>query len=79
MKHEILCASCVKYARSLINKFPVEWVEIKEGSAKRNFVCDNCNRPIEQGENCFAFSCGPVDKPYYPWESNFIDLKEVKP
>ena len=75
MKREITCAECVKNWRAMVGKYPGEEIKIIEGSALRDYVCDDCVRPLPEGSTVYAMSLYTERTPYSEWEHDFIKEK----
>jgi len=60
--------------------YPGEHVKFVDGIATNNWVCDSCSAAIVKGKFCTAFSTWVDygDAPYYPWEKEFILIKEAE-
>ena len=77
MKREIVCPKCRKNLRELFptnNPYPGEYVKFVDGTARHDFVCDSCGKPINYNGKCTAFSCwaeyGGI--PYMEWEDEYL-------
>ena len=83
MKREILCGDCGLLALKRAKETPAVAPEMMShviGHAKTNYLCDHCNAQIGITESCVARSIwleGGAN-PYWPWESEFITISEVK-
>ena len=82
MTQQILCIpKCRDEVRALFptdDPYPGEHVKFLDGTALKNFICDSCNVRINLGDKCCAHSiwADHARVPYYPWEENFIQIKE---
>ena len=75
MKQEILCKHCAREARKIsqsAKSYPEEYIKFKDGSARRNFICDGCGALIFAKADCTAFSMWSRNIPGYNWESRYI-------
>lgn len=77
MKRMIACEKCGWH---LTPHFAGEWFKRVRGIAKRGMLCDYCGTEIKKGDKCSAESVGFDEHgiPYYPWESEYIELSENK-
>lgn len=76
MKREITCAKCVENWRALVGKYPGEEISIVEGSALKDFICDDCACPLPKGTTVYAMSLYTAQTPYFKWEDECIAAKE---
>jgi len=79
MKQEILCLTCKGVLRKLFptdTPYSGEHVKFVDGQAIKDFICDYCGKKINKDANCCAFSIWAEYHgiPYYPWESEYLNL-----
>ena len=84
MKREILCPKCQEKVRKLFptdTPYPDEHVKFVVGTAKRDFICDNCTTPIFISEDCCAFTIWADHgrQPYKEWEHDYLTTEVGHP
>jgi hypothetical protein len=72
MKRELVCKACVGGWQKLVGKYPGEDVKIVKGTALRDYVCDDCGKPIGEKEFAAAVSVSTPRTPYTAWETDCI-------
>lgn len=73
MKREINCNCDRQFWQKLIGKYEGESVEIVDGIAVRDMVCDGCNKPITVGQQVSAISVFlESENPSPNWHLSFI-------
>ena len=82
MKQEILCLDCKKSARESYpndNPYPGEHIKFVDGKAFKRYLCDHCDKQINQGEDCSCFSIWADHgaDPYSPWEKDYIEVVQM--
>lgn len=80
MKREITCKECADCWRNTFGavKYPGEYLRIIKGKALGYYLCDGCNKRIENYEEAYAVSVWSDTSPYNgPWEQHFISDQSI--
>jgi hypothetical protein len=81
MSRKLLCPACDKQTSLLAEKYSEHYESIK-GNANSHYKCDNCDKPIAEGDECFAACLLPnKNHPNYQfqkpeeWALSFINFE----
>ena len=84
MKRVLVCPTC-SATWEHIAKHPSkeargakEKVTIVVGRSKGTYVCDDCNADIDPGDACAAVSVSSPRTPYFQWETEYLEPKQMK-
>lgn len=79
MRRDIICGGCGVQQQDLFpsdEPYRGESLKFVPGLALHDYICDLCGATILEGEPCCAFSISTKEAPYFPWESEYIEIKK---
>lgn len=74
---DTLCPMCAKETRDVFPRNNPErggFVRFVEGRARRPLPCYQCQAEIPAGEAAVAFSVYTTERPWTPWESEYLEI-----
>lgn len=74
MKREIVCPdqSCQGVWEGMVGKYPGEDVKVVKGTLCVPCICDCCGKGLPEGSAAAAVSVSTSERPYSPWESEYL-------